>query len=89
MSRPLSGERLTRGSQVQSIVWTMTRHGRVATCVLWASPELWELRVTVDTEPLLVRRAPILPDLLRLAAHWKSRMADIGWTAAVPAPAIR
>lgn len=89
MPRHLSREGLTGGSQVPSTVWMMTRHGRVARCVLWTSARQWELRVTVDTEPLLVRRGAILSDLLRLAAHWKSRMADIGWTAAVPAPAIR
>lgn len=88
MSRPLPGERAIRGSQVPSIVWMMTRHGRVARCVLWSSADRWELRVTVDMEPLLLQRSAILPDLLKLAGHWKTRMADIGWTATIPLPTV-
>jgi hypothetical protein len=58
----------------------MTRNGRVARCALLSSPDRLEVHVTLDEEVLLVRSGATKYELLALAGHWKTRMADDGWT---------
>jgi hypothetical protein len=61
-------------------IWTVTRNGRAVRCALLPVPPGWEIRVTVEAEPLLFRKSMAVDELLDLAGVWRTRMEDSGWT---------
>ena len=70
-------------------LWTMTRLGHSARCVVMAWPGEWELRVLVDGEELLSERRPRGDEAFTLCEQLKVRMLDAGWQQVVPNPRQR
>jgi hypothetical protein len=72
------------GTYDAGTLWRMTRNGWTARCALWSLAEGWELRVTVDAEPVFSKRGAKVEDLFRVAEQWTEQMAARGWTRVTP-----
>ena len=60
-------------------LWTLTKRGRVAPCVLLTHPLGWELRVE-SGDLLLTQVCRSDREIEEVSAEWKVAMLEKGWT---------
>jgi hypothetical protein len=60
-------------------LWTLTRNGLTAQCILLPLPARWELRVLVGPETLLTERCRGADEALDLAERWKHGLINRAW----------
>ena len=71
----------THGEDIGTL-WILQRDDCTARCAVLAIGDGCELHVFVDGELLLSQRCEVQHEVFEVAARWRSRMAEHGWTTA-------